>query len=259
MRLLRAAVMALTLVLVLPTAVLAELNFESLSNLPPAEQYRQLSLMLLVSGGAQPELVNALLGPGETTAVATPEFDPDAYRTPLTRIVDRDSMLLGSAHMFRFTRDHYSDIRARLDVIESNEPELVGSFNLNLATEDAVLIRQAIADSIEYSDLGSDAAVMAMVEQYRLGTVRLRNVLEYEQFSIELDRLTQEAIQSVGGKLDAYQRMFDDEMGTSTFDRHIDAAEYIYNKEEFNQKAGDMTEEIIENMVLLESQPHQTN
>ena len=32
---------------------------------------------LLVSGGAQPELVDALLGPGEPAA-ATPEFDPDA-------------------------------------------------------------------------------------------------------------------------------------------------------------------------------------
>ncbi len=60
----------------------------------------------------------------------------------------------------------------------------------------------------------------------------------------------------MGGKLDAYQRMFDDEMGVSTFDRHIDAAEYIYTREEFNQQAGDMTEDIIKNMVLLESEPN---
>ncbi len=37
--------------------------------------------------------------------------------------------------------------------------------------------------------------------------------MEYELFDEELERLTEEAIASVGGKLDAYQRMFDEEVG----------------------------------------------
>ncbi len=233
----------------------ANLSFDALDGLPPGEQYRQLSLMLLTAGGAEPSLVDAMLSTVDS-GVEPAHVNPDDYRTPLTRIVDQDSMLGGAAHMFRFTRDYAAEIRARLDAIEADNPVLISMVQLNDITEDAIVIRQAIADSIEYSVLSARPDVPPLLQAYRTGTVRLRNVLEYELFSDELDRLTDEAIRSVGGKLDAYQRMFDDEMGLESFDRHIDAAEYIYNRD-FNQQAGDMTEDIIKNIVLLESQPYQ--
>ena len=53
---------------------------------------------------------------------------------------------------------------------------------------------------------------MAHLDNYRIQTIRIRNVMEYELFNEELARLTEEAIDSVGGKLDAYQRMFDEEV-----------------------------------------------
>ena len=58
--------------------------------------------------------------------------------------------------------------------------------------------------------------------------------------------MTQEAIASVGGKLDTYQRMFDEEVGGKELDRQFDAAKYIFNRTaKFDEKAGKLTEEIM--------------
>ena len=68
--------------------------------------------------------------------------------------------------------------------------------------------------------------------------------------------MTDEAILSVGGKLDAYQRMFDEEVDSKEFDRQFDAADYIFNRtEKFDEKAGKLTEDIMKNVVLSQSQP----
>ncbi len=40
--------------------VSASTNIEDINALPPGEQYRQLSLILLISGGADPALLDAL-------------------------------------------------------------------------------------------------------------------------------------------------------------------------------------------------------
>ena len=80
--------------------------------------------------------------------------------------------------------------------------------------------------------------------------------MEYELFDKELTRLTDEAILSVGGKLDAYQRMFDEEVDSKEFDRQFDAADYIFNRtEKFDEKAGKLTEDIMKNVILSQSQP----
>jgi len=81
--------------------------------------------------------------------------------------------------------------------------------------------------------------------------------MEYELFDEELERLTTAAILSVGGKLDAYQRMFDEEVDSKEFDRQFDAAEYIYNRTgKFDEKAGLLTEEIMKNVILSQSKPN---
>ena len=68
--------------------------------------------------------------------------------------------------------------------------------------------------------------------------------------------MTDEAILSVGGKLDAYQRMFDEEVDSKGLDRQFDAAKYIFNRtEKFDEKAGILTEEIMKNVVLSQSAP----
>ncbi len=81
--------------------------------------------------------------------------------------------------------------------------------------------------------------------------------MEYEVFDEELQRLTDEAILSVGGKLDAYQRMFDEEVDSKSLDRQFDAAQYIFNRtEKFDEKAGLLTEQIMKNVILTQSTPN---
>ena len=236
--------------------VSANINFDAIDSLPPGEQYRQLSLVLMIAGGADPALIGAMLpGSPEQPVAGNSDFDPDAYKTPLTRIVDQESMLSGAALLLRFATDSQDDIKARLAAINAGNPALVSMVDLNEITEDAIIIRNAIADSVSYSGLANSEELIAHLKDYRTRTIRLRNIMEYDAFSVELDRLTQEAILSVGGKLDAYQRMFDEEVNSTGFSRQIESAEFIYNRDaEFDEKAGKMTEEIMRNVILQESQ-----
>ena len=240
------------------TGVSANTSLEYINDLPPGEQYRQLSLIVLLSGGADPALVEALL-PRDTIdqARASSNLTPDDYTTPLIRIVDQESMLTGSAFLLRFAQESRDEIQASLAEINANNPVLISMVDMNSITEDAIIIRNAIADAISYSSIVEDEQVAGYLQVYRTQTIRLRNIMEYELFDEELDRLTQEAIQSVGGKLDAYQRMFDEEVNSKDLDRQFDAAKYIFNRtEKFDEKAGILTEEIMKNVILSQSKPN---
>jgi hypothetical protein len=128
---------------------------------------------------------------------------------------------------------------------------------MNAITEDAIIIRNAIADAISYSSLAENEALALHLQNYRTQTLRIRNIMEFELFDEELERLTDEAILSVGGKLDAYQRMFDEEVNSKDLDRQFDAAKYIFNRtEKFDEKAGLLTEEIMKNVILSQSNPN---
>ncbi len=229
-------------------------NLRSLEALTPAEQHRQLSLMLLVSAGADDALMQTL-APLLAESDAAQAFDPEDYTTPLARIVDQRSLLAGAAQLFRFVRAEETALRARLDALEAEGVPADGEAGLASITEDTILIRKAIADAMASAGL-EDAGEAASL-RYQEQTVVLRNALEFAQFKAELDALTDQAIASVGGKLDAYQRMFDSETSSGTFDRRIRSAELIYLPEgQFDPRAGELTEEMLRNMVLMESQPH---
>lgn len=233
--------------------VSASTGDEAFGKLPPGEQYRQLSLVLLISGGADRVLTESLLllTRGQVTSV----INPTDYKTPLARIVDQQSMLAGAAYLLRFARDSREEIRLKLATINRNNPVLISLLNRQALAEDAIIIRNAIADSIAYANLPEKAAITAQVLVYRSGTIHLRNMMEYELFSDDLQHLTDEAIFALSGKLDAYQRMFDAEVNTKEFDRKFDAAEYIYNRtSKFDEQAGKLTEEIMKNVILAQSQ-----
>jgi len=233
-------------------------SLDELDELPPGEQYRQLSLILLISGGADPELTDALAPPdtaGQSRAVSN--LSPDDYKTPLIRIVDQESMLSGAAFLLRFAKESHDEIQASLAAINADNPVLISMVDMNGITEDAIIIRNAIADAISYSSLAEDEQVALHLQIYRTQTIRIRNIMEFEFFEVELDRLTEEAILSVGGKLDAYQRMFDEEVNSKDLDRQFDAAKYIFNRtEKFDEKAGILTEEIMKNVILSQSNPN---
>ena len=256
---LRPGIILTAFVLLLATATAANANIEDIHSLPPAEQYRQLSLILLISGGADAELMSALTPADVATEEggAAARLSPDDYKTPLIRIVDQETMLSGAAFLLRFAKDSNKDIQANLASINAANPVLISMVDMNTITEDAIIIRNAIADAISYSELVDDEVVALHLQNYRTQTVRLRNILEFELFDEELERLTDEAIMSVGGKLDAYQRMFDEEVNSKDLDRQFDAAKYIFNRtEKFDEKAGILTEEIMKNVILSQSNPN---
>jgi len=238
----------------------AGVGLDDLADLPPGEQYRQLSLIVLISRGADPALMDAI-APRDTAdgGRAATQLSPDDYKTPLIRIVDQESMLSGAAFLLRYAQDSSAEIQASLAAINAANPVLISMVDMTAITEDAIIIRNAIADAIGYSDLSINADTAVHLENYRIQTIHIRNVMEYEQFDEELGRLTDEAIASVGGKLDAYQRMFDEEVGSKELDRQFDAAKYIFNRtEKFDEKAGKLTEEIMQNVILSQSNPSNT-
>ena len=247
----------IALLLVAVSDIKASTKLEEISSLPPGEQYRQLSLILLISGGADKVLLDSI-APAASASQGRAEsnFSPDDYKTPLIRIVDQDSMLTGAAFLLRFAQESEAEIQTSLATINATNPVLISMVDMNAITEDAIIIRNAIADAIGYSELANNEDIVVHLQHYRVQTIRIRNIMEYELFDEELDRLTEEAIQSVGGKLDAYQRMFDEEVESKSLDRQFDAAQYIFNRtEKFDEKAGILTEEIMKNVVLSQSKP----
>jgi len=250
--------LTLGLLLAAVSSAHAVTSVDELSDLPPGEQYRQLSLILLISGGADPVLTDALIPEDDSDqGGAISQLSPDDYKTPLIRIVDQESMLSGAAFLLRFARESNTEIEASLAAINASNPVLISMVDMNAITEDAIIIRNAIADAISYSGLAEDEQLALSLQDYRTQTIRIRNIMEFELFDEELERLTDEAILSVGGKLDAYQRMFDQEVGSKELDRQFDAAKYIFNRtEKFDEKAGLLTEEIMKNVILSQSNPN---
>ena len=243
---------AICLLVGLVSSLEASSKIDEISGLPPGEQFRQLNLILMISAGADPAML-ASMEPEPPGVIAN--VNPDDYKTPLIRIVDQESMLTGAAFLLRFARESRSEITARLASINEENPILISMADLSAVTEDAIIIRNAIADAIGYSNLIDDPVIAARLADYRTRTIRIRNVMEYEFFNEQLEYLTDEAIASVGGKLDAYQRMFDEEVESEKFDRDFDAAEYLYNRtDKFNEKAGKLTEEIMKNVIMSESE-----
>jgi len=255
---LKMIIIAASFVLVPGAGISAVTSIDDLNELPPGEQYRQLSLILLISGGADPVLTDALSPPdiGYESRAAS-NLSPDDYKTPLIRIVDQQSMLFGAAFLLRFAQESHDEIQASLAAINADNPVLISMVDMNTITEDAIIIRSAIADAISYSSLAENEEVALHLQIYRTQTIRIRNMMEFELFEDELDRLTEEAILSVGGKLDAYQRMFDEEVNSKDLNRQFDAAKYIFNRtEKFDEKAGMLTEEIMKNVILSQSNPN---
>jgi hypothetical protein len=236
------------------SAVFASLDFEAMKQLTPGEKYRQLSLLLLVAGGVQPELTAFVEEAGVTMEM--PDLELDDYQKPLARIVDQDSMLLGAARMFHFARQHELEIKAMLAEIAQENPILISLVDVNELAEEAIIIRTAIADSIEYSELQKSDETVEELEAFRLQTVRLRNMMEYNIFREDLAAITDEAIVDLGGRLDAYQRMFDEDIEGDMVEQRIAAAETMNQQTDatFDERARARTNELLMMLILMESQ-----
>ena len=243
---------SLLLAVAMPTAVPATFDFDTIEGLTPGEQYRQLSLLMLVSGGIDPALVT-MLQPVVDTGESNLELDD--FVTPLVRIVDQETLLASAAQMFRFARENSAVIQARMTSIVQANPILISMVDVNEIAADAIIIRNSIADSIEYSDAIDDRDATALLKAFRAQTVYLRNMMEYNIFQEELAGITNQAILDLGGRLDAYQRMFDDDVDPDSIKRRIESAE-IMNEQtgsRYEDQAMMRNSELLMMLILMET------
>lgn len=201
----------------------------AISQLPPGEQYRQLSLLLLLANGADAELLE-FLAVEQGTGVASLGDTAQAlqqYPTPLARIADPGSMLRGAGEMMHFAQQNRVAIEQELERIRQTWPILVSMIDMDTVLEDAIIIRSAVADSLQYqhTEAGDAAVSDTSLLAYRGETLRQRNAMEYLQFQQELDGITDTALDDLSYKLDAFQRMADDEMDPELLRERIEAAE----------------------------------
>ncbi len=242
----------------------AEMDFASLEPLAPGEQYRQLSLLSLVAGGVEPALVERLrpmvqardarLAAGEHLM----ELGLDDFTTPLARIVDQDVLLAEAGDLFAFARANSAEIQKRMTQIARDNPILISMVDVNELTADAILIRTAIADSIEYSGLFDPALPLPGLQDFRDQTVYLRNMLEFNEFQEQLAQITEDAIIDLGGRLDAYQRMFNENVDPELVKRRVESAE-IMNRQtgsRYEEEAMQRNAELLMMLILLESQAY---
>lgn len=252
----------LLLVLAISQSAVASFQFADIEGLTPGEQYRQLSLLMLVSGGVDPRLINMLQpiaeNHPEVLQTGRSNLALDDFSTPLARIVDQDVLLANAEQMFRFARKNSEEIQARMTQIVKANPILISMVDVNQIAADAIIIRTAIADSIEYSDTIDAPDYADRLQAFRGQTVYLRNMMEYNVFQEELAEITNQAILDLGGRLDAYQRMFDDDVDPELISRRVESAEIM------NQQTGDRYEdqammrntELLMMLILMESQVH---
>jgi hypothetical protein len=245
-----------------PMTALASFDFDSIDGLTPGDQYRQLSLLMLVSGGVNPDFIS-LLQPildshPDVMKAGGSNLELDDFVTPLVRIVDQETLLANAAQMFRFARENSTEIQQRMTAIVQANPILISMVNVSVIAADAIVIRNSIADSIEYSETIDDPDVAAQLEAFRGQTVYLRNMMEYNIFQQELAEITNQAIVDLGGRLDAYQRMFNEDVDPDLINRRIESAEIM------NQQTGNRYEdqammrntELLMMLILMESQVH---
>ncbi|MEJ2401096.1 MAG: hypothetical protein P8Y52_06850 [Xanthomonadales bacterium] len=248
-------VIALTLLLSGPAA--AAISFEALEGLPPGDQYRQLSLLMLITGGTDPALFDVLQPVIERQGEDDPlDLELDDFVTPLIRIVDRETILASAAGMFRFAHDNSAEIQQRLTRIARENPILVSMVDVNEMAADAIIIRNSIADTIEYTESIDAEQAEARLRAFRAQTVYLRNMMEFNAFQDELNAITDEAIVDLGGRLDAYQRMFSENIDEDLVRRRVESAQIMNEQtgKRFDDQAMANNAELLMMLILMESQ-----
>ena len=250
----------LVLMLAGPAAATASFQLEDIEKLAPGEQYRQLSLLMLVSGGVDPALVDMLQpmvdGHPEIREAGRSNMALEDFSTPLARIVDQDVLLANAAQMFRYARNHSQEIQARMTQITRSNPILISMVDVNQIAADAIIIRTAIADSIEYSKSIDAPDSAERLQAFRDQTVYLRNMMEYNEFQEELAEITNQAIIDLGGRLDAYQRMFEDDVDPDLIRRRVESAEIMNRQtgDRYEEQANMRNTELLMMLILMESQ-----
>jgi len=214
----------------------AKTALSSLDALPPAEQYRQLNLTVMVSAGMATELLEYLQAgsPDNEKTTAAPEALPllniDDFQTPLNRIVNPGAMLADAARLIRVAKAQDAAIMRRMSEIAATHPDEIAAVDLIQLAEDAIIIRTSLAGSMGYASADAGLAIKGHLQTYEDETLHLRNVMEFWKFDQELAAITEDAMQDTGGRMDAYQRMLEEGPALDGFQQHLNAIELIYRQ-----------------------------
>lgn len=214
----------------------SEMSSGGLSELTAAEQYRQYNLVLMVAEGTDPAFLQELQSSGQylsqpqaaADANRFPQIKVDDFQTPLNRIVDQDALVANALTVIRFVQDNRKSILGAVEKIAKTQPDAVAEVNLVELAEDAIIVRTAISSALEYQGKGKGSTGAAYLQAYQAKTIYLRNVMEYWAFSEELDAITDDALDATGGRMEAYQRLVEDEPAMDSFKQHLQAVENIY-------------------------------
>ena len=201
------------------------------------DRYRELSLSLMVSEGAgrewaerlAPEAFAADLQAGADESLAPP-VPVAALETPLHRIAEQREAIADAARIFRFAAEREADIEAELARIAADDPAGVAALDPATLAEDALLIRSALASSIEFLGRQGQPSWLDGLDPYRERTVYLRNMLEYWSFDQELAAITADALRDTGARMEAYQRLLEVDPRYDAFTQHLRAVEFIYRQ-----------------------------
>lgn len=224
-------------------------GFDAIEKLPPGDQFRQLSLMILMSNKTGPEFVG-LLAEKVSSGQNSRQILPGEFRTPLVRIVDQESMVDSAVQLFAFVADNLNEVTMKLQSIKAENPVLISMVETSEIMEDAIIIRNAVADSVLYLNYAEEERMASLLDDYRVHTVFLRNEVEYADFYLELERITDTAVNSMGGKMDAYQRMFDEEFEADSVEKFMEATEFSTEKRaQLNRRAALLTEQILQSVM----------
>jgi hypothetical protein len=219
------------------------------------ERYRELTLVLMVAEGAAADWVRALNpeapatgGDPPATAGLAPPFPVQELQTPLNRIVDQRQAVADAARIFRFALDRQPDIRAELTRIAADYPDRVASLDPARLAEDALIIRTALAGSIEFLARDAYPQWLNGLAGYQQKTIYLRNMMEYWAFDRELVAITDQALLDTGSRMEAYQRLLEVDPRLDAFTQHLRAVEFIYRQKSDKQAKppDDPSEELIE-------------
>ena len=205
------------------------------AELSAEEQYRQLNLIVMISEGVEaPFLQQLQTASGQDESMAKrgqqPQINLDDFQSPLNRIVDQRELIGEASWIFQYALDNSEAISRELESLAENNPNATASVDLVPLAEDAILIRTALSGSIETLSQQGNPAMQPDLEAYQNRTVYLRNVMEYWKFDAELTAITNEAMDQTGGRMDAYQRLLEDQPHLRSFRRHLQSVENIYRK-----------------------------
>jgi hypothetical protein len=222
----------------IPVQAITEPDTEALGTylqLPPGERYRQLTFLLFITDQVDPALLELLSRHrGVATEAPASVTDIETYQGAGFRIASSQTILDGIVDLVRFRQLTEPLILKELTDIELEYPALTRMVNQAELAEEAILVRSAVADSVEALFSEEEYGTRALLNDYREQTLRVRNDLEFMHFAHEMDLLTAQSIEETSGRLEAFHRMVDDGYDIEFLRERIEATE-LMNEELSNE------------------------